>query len=267
MVERRVVRVTVPTELADVVTDLLWQFGPEAVSETASSGETTFIAGYPSIMAAEAAHSRLGADHHAQLEAVPDQDDWVAAWRQHEPSHDVGPLHIRLPEHAPATDRLEVVIEPGATFGYSHPSTLLALELLTRLDLARATVADVGCGSGVLAIAAGRLGAGSVDAVDIDPAAVAATEENSAANGVPVTARLGRVDALPREGYDVVVANMLAVTLEAAATELVAHVAAGGALVLSGMLAGDRPRIDAAFAPTTAELTRMSGEWLAMVRA
>ena len=106
-----------------------------------------------------------------------------------------------------------VLIDPGRAFGSgSHPSTLLALAALEALVLPGSTVLDVGCGSGVLAVAAARLGAGRVVAIDIDPAAHEATLDNAARNGVAVEVSatpLGEVAGR----FDVVVANLLAPTL------------------------------------------------------
>lgn len=129
-------------------------------------------------------------------------------------------------------------IEPGSTFGMGdHPTTVLSLRALRRVITPGARVIDVGCGSGVLAIAACLLGARHADAIDISPAAVPTTTDNAARNGVAAlvtvsTTPLGEVSDV----YDIVLANILAPTLVDLAPELRRVLAPNGALVVSGIL-------------------------------
>jgi ribosomal protein L11 methyltransferase len=112
-------------------------------------------------------------------------DDWAERWRDWHRPLDVGPLRVRPPWEPPRPGALDVVIDPGQAFGTgSHPSTRLTLELLVDLP-AGGPLADWGCGSGILAVAAARLGFGPVLACDVEPAAVAATLGAAAANGIP----------------------------------------------------------------------------------
>jgi ribosomal protein L11 methyltransferase len=133
------------------------------------------------------------------VRAVPVRGDWAEAWKRYHRGAAVGPLWIGPPWERPPADLTPIVIDPGRAFGTGgHATTRLCLELL--LQLAPDSVVDVGCGSGVLAIAAARLGHAPVWALDVDPAAVDATARNAAANGVEIQVRLAdaTVDPLPR---------------------------------------------------------------------
>jgi len=138
----------------------------------------------------------------ATTAAVP--DDWEERWRQFHHPVRVGRLWIGPPwERAPA-DAVAVVIEPGRAFGTgSHPTTMLCLGHL--LELEPTGLVDVGCGSGVLAIAAARLGFSPVVAVELDPVAVAICRDNARANGVEIEVRLGNAaeTELPATGVAV----------------------------------------------------------------
>ena len=156
------------------------------------------------------------------------------------------PFHEPLPEDAEA---IVVRLDPGLAFGTgTHPSTALCLTWLDAHLRAGAEVIDYGCGSGVLAIAAAKLGAQRADGFDIDPQALIATADNAAAN--EVTARVYGHDSaasLPAQA-DVVVANILAGTLIELADELSARVRPGGRLVLAGILRQQVHEVRAAFA-------------------
>jgi ribosomal protein L11 methyltransferase len=162
---------------------------------------------------------------------------WADAWRRFHVPVLVGPLWVGPPWESPPRGALPVVIDPGRAFGTgAHPTTRLCLELLVEVD--RGSLLDVGCGSGVLAIAAARLGFAPVTAGDVDQVAVTATAENAARNGVAVEARLldGLLDELPPA--DVVVANIALDVVAALAPRLRCD-----RLLLSGYLARDRPRV------------------------
>lgn len=184
--------------------------------------------------------------------------DWAERWRNfHRPVLIAERLYVRQPWEAPLADRAvpEVVVDPGQAFGTgSHATTRGCLELM--LDLwARGPFLDLGCGSGVLAIAAAKLGFGPVSALDSDPAAVEATRTNAQLNGVPLD-RVEEADALalvlPRAG--VVAANLMRELLLA----LAAAPERPELLILSGLLEREADEVVAAWAPARerARLTR-----------
>jgi ribosomal protein L11 methyltransferase len=149
----------------------------------------------------------------------------------------VGPLWVGPPWETAPQGALAVTIDPGRAFGTgAHPTTRLCLELLA--ELPRGDLLDVGCGSGVLAIAAARLGFAPVVAVDVAEAAVAATRENAAVNGVELDVRHADALSAPLPEAGVVVANVSAAFVR----ELQPHPATRTVLA-SGYLAADHPEI------------------------
>jgi ribosomal protein L11 methyltransferase len=163
-------------------------------------------------------------------------EGWEEAWRTfHRPVEVagvwLGPPWERVPDPARA-----VVIDPGRAFGTgAHPTTRLCVELLARVA-GRGSLLDVGCGSGVLGIAAARLGFAPVTCVDVDPVAVETTRANAAANGVTLEAHLVEAERDGVPPADVAVANILLRPVEAILARLGAREA-----VTSGYLAGERP--------------------------
>ena len=151
----------------------------------------------------------------------------------------------------PAGAQRVIRLDPGLAFGTgTHPTTRMCLRWTARQAPALAPrwtrVLDYGCGSGILAIGAALHGAGRIDAVDIDPAAVEATRANAAANKVSVNAGLPE---LAQGQYPLVFANILATPLKLLAPLLCSHVAAGGHLVLAGILERQTDELKAAYAP------------------
>jgi ribosomal protein L11 methyltransferase len=184
-------------------------------------------------------------------EAVP--AGWEQRWRDFHRPVQVGPLWLGPPWETPPRDRTVVVIDPGRAFGTGgHPTTRLCLELL--LELEPASLLDVGCGSGVIAIAAARLGFAPVIAVDEDSAAVDATGRNARANGVTLDLRL--VDALaePLPPADTAVANVSAAFVRRLAPGLEVR-----NLIISGYLEPERPTL----AGFELEERRMADGWAA----
>jgi ribosomal protein L11 methyltransferase len=194
-------------------------------------------------------------------------DDWAERWRSfHRPLVIGDRLTVRPPWEAPGDTALDVVIDPGQAFGTgSHATTRLCLELMLELDpAARGAFIDVGCGSGVLAIVAARLGFTPVTALDYDAAATAATRENAARNGVELEVREFdmRCEQAPSAAYGA--ANVLARPLVAWAAfqrEL------PPALILSGLLATEADDVARAYAQRglAERLRRGIGEWAALL--
>ena len=219
--------IRVPTSEAELAADALWLAGASAVAEHGGADDTVTMVG-------DATGSIDGVPSHWVVSSQEVLDDGLDAWRPFASAARVGPFTVRAPWLAAPTDgSIDLAIDPGRAFGSgSHPTTQLVLRALASLVGPSTSVLDVGCGSGVLAIAAGRLGASFVVAVDVDPVAVSATLENAARNDVVVEAHSELVDSQ----FDVVVANIGAATLIELAPALTARVASGGTLVLSGVL-------------------------------
>ncbi len=161
--------------------------------------------------------------------------DWGERWRSFHRPVRVGRLWIGPPWEEPDGDALAVVVDPGRAFGTgAHPTTRLCAEHL--LAVKPGSLVDLGCGSGVLSVAAARLGFGPVTALDADPAAVAAAEENALANDVEIAVAQADVTKDPLPAADVAVAN-----IELALSELVAARVDAATVITSGYLASDRP--------------------------
>lgn len=182
------------------------------------------------------------------MNAVPDQD-WVRLTQsQFEPVRITDSFWIVPTWHEPPQEAQQVIrLDPGLAFGTgTHPTTRMCLRWIAAHPQQGARVLDYGCGSGILAIGAALFGATSVDAVDIDEAAVKSTQENASANGVRLA--VGLPDRASGR-YDTVLANILATPLKVLAPLLCAHVKPGGALVLAGILARQADELKAAYAP------------------
>lgn len=193
------------------------------------------------------------------------EQDWVRLTQsQFEPVQITPSFWIVPTWHEPPAAAVQVIrLDPGLAFGTgTHPTTRMCLRWIAAHPPAGQRVLDYGCGSGILAIGAARFGAGEVDAVDIDEAAVRATTDNAAANGVQL--RAGLPDAASGH-YPLVLANILATPLKMLAPLLCGHVAAGGHLVLAGILARQADELKAAYAPWCAlEVSDEQEGWILM---
>ena len=230
-------------------------------------GRAFLVAYFPDREAAVGA----AALHGGAVAAVADED-WGEGWKKHFVPLDVGRVRIRPSwiDAPPPPGAVEVVLDPGMAFGTgSHPTTSLCLAALSDLLAERpaATVLDVGTGSGVLAIAAHKLGARAVAANDDDPQAVEVARENARRNGARVDIAALPVDRIAGT-FDLVVANILADVLVRFADALVARMAPESALVLCGLVATDVPVLIATYVPRL-EGRRPEiyerGEWRALV--
>lgn len=188
-----------------------------------------------------------------------DDQDWAEAWKQGFARLVVSDRLAVAPPWA--AEPGDLVIEPGMAFGTGeHPTTRACLEAVERLAQPGGTCFDVGCGTGVLAIAAAKLGMAAAG-VDIDPGSVAAARENTSLNGVSVDFTATPVEDV--EGtYDLVVANLFAEVLVALAPALVRLT--GARLVLAGILVDKAPRVEAAMADLSLVSRVVDGDWVCL---
>ena len=180
---------------------------------------------------------------------IPDED-WVAkSMQQFAPIRASDRIWVVPTWHTPPEpDAINLILDPGLAFGTgSHPSTRLCLQWLERMIHGGETVLDYGCGSGILAIAALKLGARQAIGVDIDPDALAAARANAARNRADVEFFDGR--SLPSVSSDLVVANILANPLKVLAPLLSAHCVRGGQLALAGVLSSQATDVESSYAP------------------
>ena len=195
---------------------------------------------------------------------VEDQD-WVRLTQSQFAPVEITPEFWIVPtwHEVPPQAKHTIRLDPGLAFGTgTHPTTRMCLRWIARHGLQGQRVLDYGCGSGILAIGAAKFGASAIDAVDIDEAAVSSTRLNAEANGVQLSAGLPEC---AQGAYQTVLANILATPLKVLAPLLCAHVAAGGALVLAGILERQAEELQAAYAPWLAlEVADAEDGWILM---
>jgi ribosomal protein L11 methyltransferase len=199
------------------------------------------------------------------------ETDWTEGWKAGYEPQRIGRLLIVPSWLDPpiGTDAVILRLDPGMAFGTGlHPTTRACLELLQRVGPMPPRVVDVGCGSGILGLAAIALGAGWVDALDTDPVAVGATLANAAANGMAerLSAHAGTLEAAAAEPYPLVLANLVAVVLVELAPRLAAHLAPGGTLLASGIISERAAEVASALGAAGLLLDERidDGEWVSL---
>ncbi len=248
---------------AEALSDALLEAGAESVALESTSSDPATLE--PGARLRVVALARAAADPAALVSAAatiaaitaPEytvaplaEEDWVRRSQSQ-----FGPIRIGerlwiVPSwHTPPEPQAMVLrLDPGLAFGTgSHVSTRLILQYLEKHLRAGQSVLDYGCGSGILAIAAGKLGAGEIAATDIDPQALATTVANAAGNDVVLS--VTAPESLPPGAFDLVLANILAAPLIALAPLLAARTRAGGRILLSGILESQATEVAATYAP------------------
>lgn len=292
------VSMTVDGELAEAVADVIGRFTSQGVvmeqavdyidaEDTGTPVGLVRVYGYiPYDSSVEEKRRRLEEAlwHLGQIQPLPPlevrtvaNEDWMAAWKQHYHPITIGKKLIILPAWLEESDpsRVPIKIDPGMAFGTgTHPSTQLCLALLENYIQPGMHVMDIGCGSGILSIAAIKLGAALALAVDIDAASVRATNENAAANGVEdqVFTAVGSVNEIlggqfPIRQAQLVLVNILApVIVRLLNDDLARCICPGGVIIFSGILLEQAIEVEVeAAAHGLKLLERMtSGDWVGL---
>ena len=260
--------VRVRREQAELVLAELLELVPGGVEERDDGGVVEYaVYGAPGELPELPALQAAAGDALVEVATTEVADDWDERWKAFHRPVQIGDLRVRPPWEPPTPGTIDVAIDPAQAFGTgAHATTRLCLELLLELNPAGALV-DVGCGSGVLAIAAARLGWVPVLGVDHDAEAVRATRDNALANGVDVEARRHDLNHDgPAPSAPTILANLL--------RPLLLRVAADGfdgsapdVLVASGLLAHEGDEVAAAFARHGLRQAdrRHDGEWVALL--
>ena len=262
-------------EQADLISAVLENSGAHSVSTLISDSERTGVEalyspdfeGLPSVLVeVEKFRSK---DQNLQVTQLLLVDrDWVGESQQNlgpvEVSQD---LRIIAPWHdISEDDGVSIIINPGISFGTGHhETTWLCAKLLSDLELKGCSVIDYGCGSGVLAISALKLGAAFAWGVDIDPDAVTDSQDNAVLNGVNGNYRCSLPEELPKTFQaDIVVANIFADALVDLSDELIRLTRPGGSLILSGILQSQIDQVFDAYAHAFSFSAECLGEWGAL---
>jgi ribosomal protein L11 methyltransferase len=204
------------------------------------------------------------------------EEDWANAWKDHFEVHKIGDrVVIRPPwrEYEPKDDEVVIVLDPGMAFGTGlHPSTKLSMLGTEEVVKPGDTVLDVGTGSGILAIAALKIGAVKADTVDVEQIAVKATAENAERNGVSDCLAIEHGSVGPGqpfhgEQYDVVLANIIARVLIELSESIVQHTKPGGSMLLAGIIESREQDVIDAFAAQGADVVnrRFQEDWVSLV--
>ncbi|HEV3376134.1 MAG TPA: 50S ribosomal protein L11 methyltransferase [Thermoleophilaceae bacterium] len=254
-----------PAEAAEQVLAALLELAPGGVEQVDGEGFVEYaLYGAPGELPSFPAGEASVGGAVVQVSGEPVADDWSERWKQfHEPVLVADRVYVRPPWASRRPDVLDLVIDPGQAFGTgAHATTRMSLELLLELD-PEGSFADLGCGSGVLAIAAARLGFKPVTALDNEPAALAATWANATANGVELDA-IERLDVRTESPppADTLAANLTRPLLLSVAARLTDPPRAA---ILSGLLEEEAGEVAAAFRPLQERRRLSSQGWSALL--
>ena len=271
------VTIRVRAEQLELAELRLWELGATGLEERDQTtlvrepapGEAVVIAAFPDEASARYALREIGSEYEADLIYMA-QEDWATEWRRGFGAQRIGQRLLLHPSWEQADGKhgdVVLTIDPENAFGSGdHETTRLVLRVLDQRVSGGERVLDVGCGSGVLSIAALRLGAESAVAIDIDEDAVVVARRNAALNGVAQGIQVSTWPLTEIDGdYDIVLANIETRVLVQMPEDLQARLAPAGVLVLSGILRGERDALLAAYAPMELEACLEEGEWCACV--
>ena len=226
-------------------------------------------------------HIRIAVDLISRLcdlspleERVLDEGEWMEMWKSHFSVLQVGRIVVRPTwmEYDAKDGDIVIDMDPGMAFGTGHhPTTHMCLLELEKLVVPGAKVLDVGTGSGILSIAAARLGAEQILALDVDPIAIKAARANVRYNGLRSTIKVSRralaTHKSTRGAFDLVVANIYTKIILEMASDLVAQVAPQGTMVLSGIMAERAPEVESRLSEEGCTILRTGreGDWAVIV--
>lgn len=277
-------RFTTPQQSAEPFSDLLMELGAVSVTledaedqpllepppgETPLWAQVVVVGLFDDALDQTAIEQQLQQQLPAQnsLTTAPlEEQDWVRAWMDNFHPMQFGKQLWIIPSWSEPVDpaAINILLDPGLAFGTgTHPTTALCLQWLDANPPRDSRVIDYGCGSGILAIAAAKLGATQVDGIDLDPQALIATADNAEKNGVTTINRSLPNDFPADQQADLLIANILAGPLEELAPTLANHIAPGGNIVLSGILQDQAEAVRNAYSPWfTMDPPTLQEEWV-----
>jgi ribosomal protein L11 methyltransferase len=271
------VTIRVQPEQLELAQLRLWELGATGLEERDETtltrepvpGQAVVIGAFPDEAAAHYAFNEIRQQYEAEIVYVP-HEDWATEWRRGFGAQRIGKhllLHPSWEDVASNAADVVLTIDPENAFGSGdHETTRLVLRVLDQRVSGGEHVLDVGCGSGVLSIAALRLGAASAMAIDIEADAVVVASRNAELNGVASRFQASTRSLREVGGtYDIVLGNIETRVLVDMPIELQSRLAPGGFLVLSGILRGEREELLAAYATMHLEELLEEGEWCACV--
>lgn len=273
------VHLDVPPDEVDEQSAWLFELGAEGVEErdestllkNATSGRVTLVAAFPTRDDADRAIAEIDASYMPRYEEIVG-DAWRDAWKEHYKPYAIADGLVVRPPWEPYTPRegeTVLELEPGRAFGTGlHETTRLVARAIKgrTASFEQGAVLDVGCGSGILALAAIALGANRAVAIDNDPEAIDVTRENAARNSMSARLEASTTDITNiTETFPLVVANIEARVLIPMARDLESRVAPQGLLFLSGILASQCDEVRAAYTQIKWVTTEQLGEWVLLV--